>query len=183
MGKSLATDRLTEQCQCGKVELAASGRPILAVTCYCVDCQEAGHRFEQLPSAPPVLDADGGTEYVLFRKDRVQCTKGAELLEEHRLKPESPTRRVIATCCNAPMFLDVTQGHWLSLYRKRFANGAPPIEMRAMTKSRPGGTALPNDVPNYPGFSGKFMLKLLGAWLAMGFRRPKINLGAARESA
>jgi hypothetical protein len=28
---------------------------------------------------------------------------------------------------------------------------------------------------NYPGRSGKFMLKLLRAWIAMGFRRPVIE--------
>jgi hypothetical protein len=28
---------------------------------------------------------------------------------------------------------------------------------------------------NYPGHSGKFMLKLLGAWMAMGFRRPTVG--------
>jgi hypothetical protein len=28
---------------------------------------------------------------------------------------------------------------------------------------------------NYPGYSAKFMLKLLMAWLAMGFRRPAIE--------
>jgi len=45
--------------------------------------------------------SDGGTDYVLYRKDRVQCVTGQEYLEEHRLKPDSPTRRVIATCCNS----------------------------------------------------------------------------------
>jgi len=28
---------------------------------------------------------------------------------------------------------------------------------------------------NYPSHSGKFMLKLLGAWMAMGFRRPAVD--------
>ena len=45
---------------------------------------------------------------------------GAEYLEEWRLKPNSPTRRVVATCCNSAMFLDFTKGHWLSMYRNRF---------------------------------------------------------------
>jgi hypothetical protein len=34
---------------------------------------------------------------------------------------------------------------------------------------------LPDDMANYPGHSGKFMLKLLSAWMAMGFRRPTIG--------
>jgi hypothetical protein len=63
------------------------------------------------------------TEYVLYRKDRVRLVMGAGHLEEHRLKPESPTRRVRATFCQAAMFLDLTKGHWLSLYRARFSTG------------------------------------------------------------
>jgi hypothetical protein len=79
-----------------------------------------------LAAAPPVRNPDGGTDYLLYRKDRVQCVRGQEHLEAHRLKPESPTRRVIATCCNSAMFLDFTKGHWLTLYRNRFPAAAPP---------------------------------------------------------
>jgi hypothetical protein len=171
-----------EICRCGKVKLEAVGRPILTASCYCASCQEAGRGFEQLPSAPPVLNADGGTDYVLYRKDRVRCVAGQEYLEEHRLKPDSPTRRVIATCCNSPMFLDFTKGHWLTMYRNRFPEGAPPVEMRLMTQHRRGGAALADnlladDLPNYAGHSGKFMLRLIGAWIAMGLRRPEFTLG------
>jgi hypothetical protein len=166
--------QLIATCQCGKVEFKAVGKPILASACYCADCQEAGRQFEQLASAPPVLDPDSGTGVILYRKDRVQCVKGRELLEERRLKPDSPTRRVVATCCNSAMFLDFTKGHWLSMFRNRFAAGALPLEMRVMTKERRAGVTLADDVPNYAGFSGKFMLKLLTSWAAMGFRRPEI---------
>jgi hypothetical protein len=169
--------RLLATCQCGKVELEASGPPILAGTCYCKSCQEAGRRFEQAALAPAVLDPDGGTSVVLYRKDRVRCATGQSHLEERRLKPDSPTRRVVATCCNSAMFLDFTKGHWLSLFRSRFLEGAPPVEMRVMTKERRAGVALSDDVPNYSGHSGKFMLKLLAAWIAMAFRRPEITLG------
>jgi hypothetical protein len=168
---------LSATCQCGKVKFEAVGRPIMTSACYCASCQEAGRRFEQLKSAPPVLDGDGGTGMVLYRKDRVQCVTGERYLEEHRLRPDSPTRRVIATCCNSAMFLDFTRGHWLSMYRSRFTSGAPPLEMRLMTKERRAGVALADDLPNYPGHSGKFMLKLIAAWIAMGFRRPAITWG------
>ena len=50
-----------------------------------------------------------------------------------------------------------------------------PATMRMMTAERPEGVILPDDMANYPGHSGKFMLKLLGAWMAMGFRRPAID--------
>ena len=48
--------------------------------------------------------------------------------------------------------------------------------MRVMTKERRVGVALADDLPNYSGHSGKFMLKLIAAWIAMGFRRPEITL-------
>jgi hypothetical protein len=35
------------------------------------------------------------------------------------------------------MFLDVTKGHWLSMFRNRFPIGAPAIEMRVWTKDLP----------------------------------------------
>jgi hypothetical protein len=124
-----------------------------------------------------LLDPDSGTSMILYRKDRVQCVKGQEYLEEHRLKPDSPTRRVVATCCNSAMFLDFTKGHWLSMYRKRFPTDAPPLELRLMTKERRVGVELADDLPNYGGRSGKFMLKLIAAWIAMGLRRPEIALG------
>ena len=83
----------------------------------------------------------------------------------------------MATCCNSAMLLDFTKGHWLSMFRSRFATGAPPLEMRLMTNERRAGVTLADDVPNHAGFSGRFMLKLIAAWIAMGFRRPDITWG------
>ena len=171
--------RLSAICQCGKVKFDLTNPPILAAACYCTSCQQAGRQFEALTAAPPVLDPDSGTSYVMYRKDRVQCTTGLEYLREYRLKPESPTRRVIATCCNSAMFLDVTVGHWLTMYRNRIPAGAPPIEMRLMTSERRAGVELADDLPNHSGRSGKFMVKLLAAWMAMGFRRPTIPWGSS----
>ena len=162
-------------CRCGKVQLQLAGQPILRGICYCTDCQEAGRGFQATPGAAPVLADDGGTDYVLYRKDRVRCVRGGDLLEERRLKPESPTRRMVARCCNTPMFLDFTKGHWLTVYRDRLSGAVPPVAMRLMTAQRPAGVTLPDDAANYPGRSGKFMLKLLGAWAAMGFRRPAVE--------
>jgi hypothetical protein len=128
-----------------------------------------------MPGADPVVAEDGGTDYVLYRKDRVRCVQGGDLLEERRLKPSSPTRRMYARCCNTAMCVDFTKGHWLSVYRGRLPKDIPPPIMRLMTAARPKGAALPDDMANYPGYSGKFMLKLLSAWIAMGFRRPPID--------
>jgi hypothetical protein len=49
--------------------------------------------------------------------------------------------------------------------------------MRLMTRERRDGVALADDLPNYEGHSGKFILRLVAAWIAMGLRRPEIDLG------
>jgi hypothetical protein len=165
------------RCACGRVEYEVIDAPITTVVCYCASCQQAGRGFERLPAAPPLLGPDGGTAAVLYRKDRVHCAHGQEHLKEYRLKSDSPTRRLLATCCNSPMFLDFTKGHWLSIYRCRFPTGAPEIEMRVMTRDRRADIALADDVPNYRGYSGRFMMKLLAAWIAMRFRSPALELG------
>jgi hypothetical protein len=176
----IAMNNLKARCACGRVEFEATGAPITSVVCYCASCQEAGREFEQLSAAPPVLASDGGTATILFRKDRVRCVHGHEHLKEYRLKPESPTRRLVATCCNSAMFLDFTKGHWLSMYRCRFPMDAPEIEMRVMTRDRRASVDLACDMPNYRGYSGRFMMKLLAARIAMGFRSPNFDLRGHR---
>ena len=106
---------LLSTCTCGQVRLEATGRPIVTVTCYCASCQAAGQKFAALPGATSVLREDGGTDFILFRKDRIRCLAGKEVLREHRLTPASKTQ------------------------------------------------------------SARFMARLLGAWVAMGFRAPKID--------
>lgn len=164
---------LVASCQCGQVVLEACA-PIIVAVCYCKSCQRGG-RLLQGSGSPTVVGADGGTEYVVFRKDRVSLVEGAEFLDELRLVPESPTRRVRATCCQSAMFLDMTKGHWLSIYRSRFRQGAPPTEMRVMTKDRPAGVELAEDIPNHAAYSARFMWRLLGARIAMGLRVPQLG--------
>ncbi|MGN7929465.1 GFA family protein [Sphingopyxis sp. 22461] len=166
----------TASCPCGAVRLELSGEPIMAATCYCHSCQEAGRSFAALPGAPGVVGTDGGTPYVLMRKDRLQWLSGSDQLDEHRLKPDSPTRRFVARCCNAPIALEFTKGHWLSVYSGRIAEAErPAAEMRTIVGDRPDGVELPDDIPNYRTPTGKFMWRLLKAWAAMGFRAPPIE--------
>jgi hypothetical protein len=80
----------------------------------------------------------------------------------------------VATCCNAPMLLDFTQGHWLTVYKSRLPAEVRQPQMRVNTGERPAGVALPDDLPNYAGYSPAFMIKLLLSWAAMGFRRPRM---------
>lgn len=146
------------RCTCGKVALETTGAPITSTICHCSGCQEAGHILEQLPHAPPVLDSEEGTALTLFRKDRVRCVKGSENLREHRLKESSPTRRVVAVCCNSFMFLDFTKGHWVSVASIR-------LEANAET----------GDAPIQGRQSAMFILRLMIAWAQMGFRTPTID--------
>ena len=166
--------RLT--CTCGQVGLEVRGRPIVSAECLCADCQNAGAFLQSLPDAPPVLDQKGATRFVLYRKDRVRCDKGQDCLREHRLSKDSKTRRVVAICCNTPMFLEFTKGHWLSTYGGRWPEATlPPLEMRTMTRDRPEGVELPDDVPNPKTHTFSFFAKLFRAWAAMRFRAPKIE--------
>jgi hypothetical protein len=167
MAASLA-NKTTAVCACGKVELEMDGAPIIVVVCYCDDCQEGGRRIEALPHAPPVLDSDGGTPLLVFRKDRVRCSKGTTLLKSLKLNERSATNRVIATCCHSAMYLNFDDGkHWLDVYRPRLRGESPPVEMRVCTKFKPAGDPLPNDIPSFPGFSFRFLARLLGARFAM----------------
>ena len=163
-------------CECGRVVFEAAGPPIMAVACDCASCREAGRLIEALPGAARVIDEDGGTGFLLYRKDRVRCTRGGNLLEDHRLKPDSSTRRVVATCCQSAMFLEFTKGHWLSMNRGRFTD-APPVEMRTMSRDRPDGAPPAAGVPAHASHSAGFMWRLFKAWAAMGFRVPKVIAG------
>ncbi len=162
-------------CICGHVQFEAVGKPIVNVACCCDSCRAAGARLQLLPSAPAVLAPDGSTRFVLCRKDRVRVLKGSERLKEFRLRPESKTRRVVATCCNTPVFLKFQAGHWLSLYGCLWPEGRlAALEMRTMTMDLRAGAVLPDDVPNPKRQPISFMVKLLAAWVAMGFKAPKV---------
>ena len=164
-----AKDAALAVCSCGKVELEATGEPIMSVVCYCGSCQEGSRQMEALPDGRPTCGPDGGTPYVAYRKDRVAYPKGSELLRDLRLAEESPTRRVVAGCCNSPMFSDFEKGHWLSVYRSALRGAPPPAEMRVQTKSKPDGVELPEDIPSHRGYPLRFVAKLLRARAAMLF--------------
>ena len=85
-------------CQCGQTKIALAGTPILNATCYCESCRTAGRAFERDLGAPYTVNDDGGVDYCSWRKDRVTIVEGGAHLREFRLRPESPTRRVVAVC-------------------------------------------------------------------------------------
>jgi hypothetical protein len=162
---------LTARCSRGSAEIEATGTPITSVVCYCESCQEGSRQIEALPNGGPICDSNVGTAYALYRKDRVEYSKGSPLLWGYKLRDESSTKRVVAACCDSPMFLEFEKGHWLSVYRTALRGELPPLEMRVHTKSKPPGSDLPNDVPNYPTYYAKFMAKLFATWIAMLLRR------------
>ena len=172
MRVQMSNDALSAQCSCGAVVLALRGAPIGSIACYCDTCQEGSSRIEALPHATAVRERDGGTEYVLYRKDRVAYAKGQELVKGYKLDQSPKTNRVVATCCNSAMMMCFDDArHWIPIYRARFGANAPAIQMRICTSYLPAGEVLPNDIPSYRNYSGGFMVKLLSSRVAMLFRR------------
>ncbi len=164
-------NRTSALCSCGSVELEAVGAPITSAVCYCESCQEGSRQIGALPNGRPVCDPDGGTEMVLYRKDRVEFSRGFRLLRGYKITDESSTNRVVATCCGSAMYLHFEKGHWFSVYRAALRGDVPPLEMRVHTKFRPAGSDLPNDVPSSPAYELKLMAQLFAAWIAMLLRR------------
>ncbi len=164
-------------CACGQVRLEVDGAPIVSTECHCDSCRAAGAKVQALPGARPYLEANGGTRAVLYRKDRIRFLEGVERLKAFRLTPEAKTRRVLATCCNTPVFQEFPNGHWLDLYGVLWPAGTlPPLDLRTMTSDLPDASVLARDVPNAKRQSISFFARLFGAWIAMGFRSPKITV-------
>lgn len=162
-----SSDR-TATCPCGGVELKASGRPIVSSVCYCDDCWKGADQIESLPNAGAVREPDGGTAYILYRKDRFECSRGVALLKSYKLKETTVTNRVVAACCNSPMFVNFDRGpHWISAYRARFHGELPPLQFRICTKFGPDGVVLPDDAPSHRGYPPGLILKLLASRVAM----------------
>lgn len=172
----------TLSCACGSVELVVTGTPIIATECHCNSCREAGARLSALPGAPKILADNGGTPFVLYRKDRAEITRGGEHLKAFRLKPDAATRRVVATCCNTPAFLEFKGGHWMSIFHTLWPVGAmPAIDIRTMT----GDTdprVLDGAIPAGKWQTARFFGRLLAAWAAMGFRSPDVPVAGEIEA-
>lgn len=164
--------RHSGQCACGTVTMTAIGPPIVTTLCYCDDCQAGAAQLRADAGAPSPAAADGGTAYLLFRADRIACTSGADRLMAFKLKADSATRRVVARCCQSPMYMRFDDGrHWVSAYRDRFGSAAPPVEMAICTKFRRSDGPLPAGLAHYPGYPLRMLARLLAAWLPMLFTR------------
>jgi hypothetical protein len=159
-------------CICGRVEIEVIGTPITSVVCYCDDCQEGARQIEALPGAPAILDGAGGSAYLVYRKDRASCSKGAALLKPLKIQVTSATNRVIATCCNSAMLLNFDDSkHWIDIYRDRVRGTAPPIQMHLCTRFKRSVHGAPHDIPGYAGYPFKLLAQLAKARLAMSLAR------------
>jgi hypothetical protein len=162
-------------CRCGQTHLEVEGKPIESVECCCTSCREAAERMQQLDDAPQILTDHATTPFVMYRKDRVRFLSGSDNLAGFRLSAKAHSTRVIATCCNTPVHLEFKGGHWLSLYGALWPDGTVPAPtMRTMAADLPEGTTLPDDILNAKKHNIGFFAKLFGAWVAMGFRNPKM---------
>ena len=152
-------------------KLKRQGEPIIAAACHCRDCSEGSRRLEALPTAQPILDSYGGTPYLLYRRDRVNCKKGGEFLKSIKVE-ENSSKRVFTSGCNSYMYLDLNRRmHWVPIFRGQFHGEAPAIEMRINAKFGPGTENVRSDVPFFSSLPFKFVRKLLAAKLAMIFHR------------
>ncbi|MGJ7900985.1 GFA family protein [Lysobacter sp. 1R34A] len=164
-------------CACGRTRMEASGAPILVSECLCDSCRAAAARLAALPGAVDRLTAYGATPCAEYRKDRIRIVSGAEHLAEFRLSADAGTRRVVATCCNTPVFLELKGAHWLSVYLHLWPpHTRPTAQLRTMVGDLDDASRLPDDLPNLKSQSLWFYAKLLAAWIAMGLRNPRIEV-------
>src|SRR5271154_6002121 len=160
-------------CRCGAVEIGAWGKPIVVNACYCDDCQAAAQQIAASAPSAPEASAGGGTEFMLFRRDRIACTRGAENLQAMRLTAASKTRRMIAGCCTTPMYVGFDDKKpWVSAFRASFGADAPAVEMRICTRFRRSDATADDGLPSHPGYPPAMIIRILAAWPLMLFSRP-----------
>jgi hypothetical protein len=141
--------------------------PITSVVCCCDDCQAGAQQIEALPNAARVREPDGGVGYLPYRKDRIRIRQGTELLRGYELRPNSPTNRMVASCCNAAVILTFDDSkHWVNLYRARVIGKAPPVQMKICTRYRQAG-APDTTVAAYSGYPFRLIAKLVAARITM----------------
>jgi hypothetical protein len=145
---------------------------MITLACYCDDCQTAGRQIDQMPNGRSGLQPDGGTPSVMFRKDRVQCTRGKEHLIDHKLKPSSHTTRVIASCCNSNMSTRFDNWYPMVALRTHSQNvDAVQPQICICTKFAPDADKIAIQAPRHSGVAPSFVLKLLAASVQLGFQR------------
>lgn len=158
----------TARCACGTVAFEVRGAPIVSAICHCDDCQAGASQLAAVHLSRPVIDATLGTAYSLYRRDRVRCVAGEGKLKPFKLKPDSSTERVVATCCGTAMLVRFERGpFWVSIYSAALGADAPPMEMRVQTRFVSKAVRVPEDVPAYAFAPMRFVAKIALARAAM----------------
>ncbi|MBT2774678.1 hypothetical protein J7J47_20835 [Halomonas sp. ISL-60] len=161
-------DTFLVECSCGQVAVELVGAPIYCTVCHCDDCQFAADELAKLLPPEPVMDQFLGTPYVLHRNDRYAVVRGQEHLHPYKFRVKSPTSRIVATCCNSPLFVTFENSqHWISLYRQRFVGETPALQSRIATKFLKDPSSLPTDPPAYKSFPLKLVVRLVVSRLQM----------------
>ena len=151
---------------------------MVRLLCYCDDCQAAAKQIDALPNGHSGLLPDGGTTSAIYRKDRVQCVSGAELLIDHKLRPTSPTIRVLASCCNSYVFSRYENWYPIvTLHTHSPSDGIEP-EFCMYTKCAPDPRAIRSDLPRHPGLAPRVALKVAGAALLLALQRLPLQSGS-----
>jgi hypothetical protein len=57
--------------------------------------------------------------------------------------------------------------HWVDIYRSRMDGDSPPPQVRVCTRFKPLPDNGPTEVPGYPGYPVRFLVRLLAARIAM----------------
>jgi hypothetical protein len=160
-------------CRCGAVEIGAWGYPIIVTACHCDDCRAAAQQIAASANLALAAGDDGGSEFMVFRRDRIACTRGAENLQAMRLTAASKTRRMIAGCCKRPMYVAFNDKRpWVSAFRASFGADAPPVEMRICTRFRRSDDKANDGLPSHPGYPPAMIVRILAAWPLVLFSRP-----------
>lgn len=164
-------------CRCGRTRLQVQGEPILVSECLCDSCRAADARLAALRGGSSMLTSYGATPNADYRKDRLRFLSGAEHLAEFRLSADAGSRRVVANCCNTPLFLEMKGAHWLTVYLHLWPQASRPRPtLRTMVGDLADASAVPDDIPNLKTHTVAFFAKLFAAWVRMGFRTPKIEI-------
>ena len=124
-------------------------------------------------ASAPVAERGRRHGVMVFRRDRIACTRGANRLEATKLTQASKTRRMIAGCCATPMYVAFDDKRpWVSALRALF--GA--MRRRRKCGSAPGSddrkTRFNDGLPSHPGYPFAMILRVLAAWPGMLFSRP-----------
>jgi len=140
------------ECDCGQVRFEASANPACNVTCYCEDCQSAAKTLVKERGCENLLEADGGTSFSIFLEKDWTCVAGAERIEGHKLKADSPTTRYVSSCCQTPLYLKFGPGFWISSFRTAFKSDIPNLQWRIKTSHRTSSLPYPDTLPRFKGF-------------------------------